>query len=537
MHRPTSRRDLITQFHKTWADEASVLTPVHCGHAVFETLRRARQHLLDLVSQDAHDNAAATCQTLLQTSDVLIDYAYEKLHAFPYRQVPACWRELYTDASVFYALALWQQCETLAVIDGSKGSGENKDEVSEACQQTDNDQLENDQPKGEQESVEKRRLAIRILDKALVLAGACGPGRRAVVMNAIETLEDEIEHCLERASPPSLKKRKMGHQRLHAPLGKDIDKEALPALTYPIPRCHQPSLEAFARHVHQPHPTPLIITGAMEHWPALTKWKDLDALCKAAGPDRLVPIEIGSQYTDEHWTQKLVTTREFIEQYIFDPSHISSSTVIDRGNGHEQDSETAAATKAEASKKAVGYLAQHDLFQQIPRLRRDIDIPDYCWVGPPEDQEGYEPPDDTLLNAWFGPRGTVSPLHTDPYHNLLAQVVGYKYVRLYAPSQTRFLYSYGSQDDPDSRTGEETEQSHDNDKHQKQDESSPPEASMLSNTSRVDVEHPDLERYPLFKQAEYVETVLGPGELLYIPFQWWHYIRSLSVSFSVSFWF
>ncbi|KAG0244584.1 hypothetical protein BGW41_007347 [Actinomortierella wolfii] len=466
--------------------------------------------------QDAHDNAAATCQTLLQTSDVLIDYAYEKLHAFPYRQVPACWRELYTDASVLYALALWQQCETLAAIEESKGSGENMGEVSEVRQQTDNDQSDNDQLKGEQEGIEKRRLAIRILDKALVLAGACGPGRRAVVMNAIETLEDEIEHCPERASlPPLLKKRKMEHQRLHAPLGEDIDKEALPALTFPIPRWHQPSLEAFARHVHQPHPTPLIITGAMEHWPALT-----------------------NQYTDEQWTQKLVTTREFIEQYILDPPHNSpSSTVNDCDNGHEQDSETAAATKAEASKKAVGYLAQHDLFQQIPRLRRDIDIPDYCWVGPPEDQEGYEPPDDTLLNAWFGPRGTVSPLHTDPYHNLLAQVVGYKYVRLYAPSQTRFLYSYGSQDDPDSRTGEETERSHDNGKHQKQDESSPSEASMLSNTSRVDVEHPDLERYPLFKQAEYVETVLGPGELLYIPFQWWHYIRSLSVSFSVSFWF
>ena len=40
--------------------------------------------------------------------------------------------------------------------------------------------------------------------------------------------------------------------------------------------------------------------------------------------------------------------------------------------------------------------------------------------------------------------GTVSPLHHDPKHNLLAQVVGSKYIRLYAPEDTASVYPIDS---------------------------------------------------------------------------------------------
>jgi hypothetical protein len=42
--------------------------------------------------------------------------------------------------------------------------------------------------------------------------------------------------------------------------------------------------------------------------------------------------------------------------------------------------------------------------------------------------------------------------------------------------------------------------------------------------------------FPLFGSAPYTECILRPGEMLYIPPGCWHYVRSLSTSFSVSFW-
>jgi len=59
---------------------------------------------------------------------------------------------------------------------------------------------------------------------------------------------------------------------------------------------------------------------------------------------------------------------------------------------------------------------------------------------------------------------------------------------------------------------------------------------MLDNTSQVNVEDIDCERFPEFSKAPYFECILNEGEMLYIPEKWWHYVRSLSVSFSVSFW-
>ena len=74
--------------------------------------------------------------------------------------------------------------------------------------------------------------------------------------------------------------------------------------------------------------------GCMKHWKALELWKDTQYLEKVAGT-RTIPIEIGSRYTEEDWAQSFVTFSEFLETHI--------------------------PMKCEK----IGYLAQHQLFQQV----------------------------------------------------------------------------------------------------------------------------------------------------------------------------
>ncbi|KAK8090979.1 hypothetical protein PG994_000484 [Apiospora phragmitis] len=238
-------------------------------------------------------------------------------------------------------------------------------------------------------------------------------------------------------------------------------------------------------------------------------------LAGAAGEQRgRVWVEIGRSYVDEGWGQKLITFGSLLRDYI-DPS-LSS--------GHIAQND-----KSPASEQ-VAYLAQHPLFTQLPALRNDILVPDLCYTSPPPhptDSSKDQPEvDEPMLNAWFGPPVTITPLHNDPYHNLLVQVVGCKYVRLYSPLHTEQMQARGKEDGVE-----------------------------MGNTSSLDVgvlegwDQParDQQYSPeeqgseealrkAFKDVPYVDCILNAGDTLYIPIGWWHYVRGLSVSFSVSFW-
>ena len=246
--------------------------------------------------------------------------------------------------------------------------------------------------------------AVNILDTAMIISGAPGPQRRETIHFVIDQLQTYLSsvytpHWLDNVDT------------IRLPLPHTVQ------ITHPVKRLDQiPSFLSFAQLLQNDQPF-IIPQGAIEHWPARNRWSSLAYFVSVAG-DRVVPVELGSKYTDSTWQQKMMRIEDFLYAH-----------VVLKNTEQPQEQETA-------------YLAQHDLFYQIPKLADDISVPDYCYCEPQLSERYTEAPLDVIQNAWFGPQGTVSPLHHDPYHNVLAQVVGSKYIRLYAPSETQRLYPY-----------------------------------------------------------------------------------------------
>lgn len=99
---------------------------------------------------------------------------------------------------------------------------------------------------------------------------------------------------------------------------------------------------------------------------------------------------------------------------------------------------------------------------------------------------------------WMGPRGTVTPFHHDLTNNLLVQISGSKRVRLVAsyesPKMRNHLHCYSEW------TGETL-----------------PPGPQGDNRPSV------------------IECDIGPGEALFIPVGWWHYVEGLSPTIGLSF--
>jgi hypothetical protein len=53
--------------------------------------------------------------------------------------------------------------------------------------------------------------------------------------------------------------------------------------------------------------------------------------------------------------------------------------------------------------------------------------------------------------------------------------------------------------------------------------------------SPIDLDAPELVRYPVFRDAKLLEVVVEPGETVLLPLGWWHQVTALDVSMSYSF--
>jgi ribosomal protein L16 Arg81 hydroxylase len=211
---------------------------------------------------------------------------------------------------------------------------------------------------------------------------------------------------------------------------------------------------------------PLVLTAAAQDWPAMVRWSPQDLKERFGHLD----VEIQAERSaDPNYEQNKLNHRRQVRLADFVDQVLAGGATNDY------------------------YLTANNEALRRPEFAPLLDdigtLPDICNRNALPKTSSF----------WFGPAGTVTPLHHDSIMLMHTQVVGAKRWRFISPMQTPHLYNYNNVFSP------------------------------------IDIDAPDLNRYPRFKDVSVLETVVGPGETVFLPLGWWHQVAALEVSMSFSY--
>jgi hypothetical protein len=140
----------------------------------------------------------------------------------------------------------------------------------------------------------------------------------------------------------------------------------------------------------------------------------------------------------------------------------------------------------------VYYISAYNLLEHAPVLKTDLEFPVYEIT-----------PKLARIYFWMGVDG--SRLHADYAHNLFAQIRGRKRFLLYAPDREPSKY--------------------------------PCHVTWYSCFSLTDYKNAASSGIPPLSEFEpNYDIIVNPGELLFLPYGWWHQVSCLDVTISVNKW-
>ncbi|ELU03608.1 hypothetical protein CAPTEDRAFT_166923 [Capitella teleta] len=229
---------------------------------------------------------------------------------------------------------------------------------------------------------------------------------------------------------------------------------------------------------------PTVFQGMVDSWPA-SKWNPEEL--KKIFKDKRLKFRIGRKnFSDVQWETECfhqsATMQDFMQWL--------------EGNTDASNPLDAFPIDDHWCYMDYKYMAQ--IFADQPEILKSVDWSAFGFKG----RGGKE------STMWLGSRGASTVCHVDTYGcNLVAQIHGRKRWVLFPPSDTCYLYP--------TRIPYE-------------------ESSIFS---RVNVTAPDIMEHPLFKGSHPTVVELKPGEVLYVPRHWWHYVESVDpVTISINSW-
>ncbi|XP_005416188.3 tRNA wybutosine-synthesizing protein 5 isoform X1 [Geospiza fortis] len=267
---------------------------------------------------------------------------------------------------------------------------------------------------------------------------------------------------------------KLKHNKLHLSLRKNLITLRVAEHWNRLPRevMEPPSLEeTFKPHVdmflcHLLQRKPVVLTG-LELGTCTTKWT-IDYLSQAEG-SKEVKIHVSAV------PQMDFLSKNFVYRTLpFDVFVQRAAEVKHKEYFLTEDEKYYLRSVGEDVRKDIA-----DIRKQFPILAEDVHIPEYF------EKEQFFSSVFRISSA-----GLQLWTHYDVMDNFLIQVTGRKRVVLYSPRDAPYLYLSGTKSEV------------------------------------LDVDNPDMEKYPLFVKAKRYECVLEAGDVLFIPALWFHNVIS-----------
>jgi len=229
-------------------------------------------------------------------------------------------------------------------------------------------------------------------------------------------------------------------------------------------------------------------------------WEDLGALVKKMSGTQVL-VKRSRQESVAYFRADRNSGNHPFEasEYVKESKMAFSDFVAQADSAHERH---CSAAKLDGTDGDVLYCQES--FQNHPELEQEFATWDWTWLLKQCQRHNWGLPETNVL--FMGTEGATTPAHFDEQHNFLNQVRGKKLVALFPPDDYTRMYPF-------------------------------PVTHPCDRCSLIDVRSPDLERFPAFGAARGLVTTLSPGDVLYIPYGWWHYCRTEThLAASITFW-
>jgi ribosomal protein L16 Arg81 hydroxylase len=262
----------------------------------------------------------------------------------------------------------------------------------------------------------------------------------------------------------------MSHATVAQPTNTVVQPAATPTYA-PVDRRNGLTLREFKREYFRRKP--VVVSGGPDQWKAWSSWT-WDNFKRRCGTSTVTiyPFQ-GESYRQD--AAKKVSLAEYIDNILVNDFDSYPYYMI----------------------------YNFSLLQEHKDLWQDFAQPSYCfdWFSFLPKAVRFPSP-----RLYIGPKGTISTLHQDRWgtHFWMAQFQGRKHWILFPPEEEKYLYPVSSQ-----------------------------RGNGLVRY-RVQPDAPALEQFPLFEKCHGMECVIGPGDLLIVPGDWLHWVKSLDPTFSLS---